>query len=104
MKRICIRVATELEIREFMGKGREIFLMKNSGKFLKNCQSQRKIKLVCKCLKIVEIAPFISKVCQRIRVKAVSDNTIFAHDCLRFASLGVVRNLTQSCAIGWNLI
>ena len=99
MKRIYIRVATELEIREFIEKGQEIFLMKKSGKFMKNCQSQRKIKLVCKCLKIVEIAPFISKFCQRIRVKAVSDNSIFAHNCLHFASRGVVWNLTQSCAI-----
>ena len=32
-------------------------------------------------------------------LKAVSDDTIFAHDCLRFASRGVGRNLTQSCAI-----
>ena len=37
------------------------------------------------------------------RIKAVSDDTVFAHDCLRFASRGVGRNLTQSGAIGWNL-
>ena len=38
-----------------------------------------------------------------VYVKSVSDDTIFAHDCLRFASRGVGRNLIQSCAIGWNL-
>ena len=32
-------------------------------------------------------------------LKALSDDTIFAHDCLRFASRGVGRNLIQSCAI-----
>ena len=32
--------------------------------------------------------------------KALSDDTIFAHDCLRFESEGVGRNLTQLCAIG----
>ena len=39
-----------------------------------------------------------------ITVKAVSDDTIFAHDCLRFALRGVGRNLTQSCAIGCNRV
>ena len=35
-------------------------------------------------------------------VKVLSDDTIFDHDCLRFASVGIGRNLTQSCAIGCN--
>ena len=35
-------------------------------------------------------------------LKAVSDDTIFAPDCLRFASRGVGNNLTQSCAIRCN--
>ena len=44
-----------------------------------------------------------TSVCAVGRLKAVSDDTIFAPDCLRFASRGVGRNLTQSRAIGCNL-
>ena len=37
------------------------------------------------------------------QLKAVSDDTVFAPDCLRFASRGVGSNLPQSWAIGCNL-
>ena len=47
--------------------------------------------------------PFYALFCLFVILKAVSDDTIFAHDCLRFASRAVGRNLTQSCAIGLNL-
>ena len=39
----------------------------------------------------------------KMKLKAITDDTIFAPDCLRFASRGVGSNLTQLCAIEWNL-
>ena len=50
-----------------VGGGGAIFLMKKSGKFMKNCQSQGKIKFVSvNVLENVDVAQFISIFCQRI--------------------------------------